>query len=230
MAKILVVDDNEEAAASLQTVLSREGYLVDTVADGAEAVALLKDYDYDLIVLDWNLPGHSGPEVCRIYRSAGGVSPIIMLTGNSTENDKEFGLDSGADDYLTKPYSLKEFLARARALLRRRVVSTAKKLKVGNLMLDTASKLAFRDGAEIKLVPKEYMLLEFFMKHPDQVFSSEQILARLWHTDSESSTDALRTTLSRLRQKIAVPGEDSLIETVTGFGFKMRGNARQMVD
>jgi DNA-binding response OmpR family regulator len=221
MTKILVAEDNIESAEYIKTLLSMESYMVDVVHSGHDADLQLKGYQYDLIILDWNMPGKSGPEVCRNYRSANGVAPVLMLTANASENEKEFGLDSGADDYLTKPYSLKELLARIRALLRRtnRVVNSS--LKVNDIELKPDSAQVFRKGVEIKLLPKEFALLEFFMRHPDQVFTSEQLLQRIWHTDSDVSTDALRSAMARLRKKLDAAGDEAVIETVHGFGFRL---------
>jgi two-component system, OmpR family, manganese sensing response regulator len=221
MAKVLLVEDNHETSAYIEKILSRESHMVEAVANGEEACFRLKHYEYDVIVLDWNLPGSTGPEICQTYRAGKGMAPILMLTGNCSDDEKAFGLDSGADDYLTKPFSLKELAARVRALLRRVGGQMNETLKVDGIELNIASRLALRHGVTVHLLPKEYSLLEFFMRHTNQVFSSQQLLERVWHTDSETGTDALRSTLSRLRQKLDAGNQQSVIETVHGFGFRM---------
>ena len=224
MYKILIIEDNQETRDFVTEILSIEQYLVDTVGNGSEGAVRLRDYDYDLIIVDWNLPGQTGPEICKAYRNQNGTSPILMLTGNDSEDDKAFGLDCGADDYLTKPFSLKELLARVRALLRRTnrtSQQSSKSLKVRQLVLDVDNFVLTKNGVEIKLLPKEFALIEFFMRNPNKVFSSQQLLHRVWQTDSESGSSALRTTLSRLRAKLEAE-DDSFIETVHGVGFRLR--------
>jgi len=222
MSKVLVVEDNPETASYIEEVLKLDAHMVDLVSNGSEAAFRLKGCDYDLIILDWNLPGQSGPEICKAYRNASGSAPVLMLTANTTDDDKEFGLDSGADDYLTKPFSLKEFKARVRALLRR----SSKQpplgiLKYRDIELDPGAFRVTKAGIEIKLLPKEFALLEFFIRNPNRAFSSEQILQRVWHTDSDAGTNALRSTLRRLRQKLGDDGDNSMIVTIAGVGFRL---------
>jgi OmpR-family two-component system manganese-sensing response regulator len=223
MPKILLVEDNEENATFLKELLLGERYLVDHIDDGQTALLQLQCAEYDLLILDWQLPRVSGIEICKQYRASGGKSPVIMLTGKMTDVDKETGLDAGADDYLTKPYSLKELLARLRALLRRVSLQQEAKLVVADVEMDTANFLVTKGGVEIPLLPKEFALLEFFMRNTNKVFSSETLLQRVWDTDSEASTNALRSAMRRLRQKMGEDGDNSIIENIHGVGYRMRG-------
>lgn len=218
MAKILLVEDNEDLANSVRTFLLFEHHSVEHINNGQTASEHLRAFQYDLILLDWNLPGKTGIEIVKRFRELGGNTPVLMLTGHDTVDEKEQGLDSGADDYLTKPFQMKELGARVRALLRRpAAVSNTNLLEAGNIVIDTQKYRVTLSGEPINLVPREFQLLEFFMRHPNQVFSSEALLARVWPSDSEASTEALRTALKRLRKK--VDPEGNLIRTVHGVGY-----------
>lgn len=221
MAKILLVEDDLDLAGRIIEWLQFEKHAVESVTDGREASDLVKFYKYELLILDWNLPGKSGLEICKEHRAAGGTTPVLILTGRGEIEEKEAGLDSGADDYLTKPFHMKELSARVRALLRRasRVQQTV--IQVGSLELDTNSHTVTQEGKELQLLPKEFALLEFFMRHPDEVFSPEALLDRIWSTSSESSTDTIYTYIKTLRKKIAKDGEKSPIRTVHGIGYKL---------
>jgi DNA-binding response OmpR family regulator len=225
MPKILLVEDNPEQSAFVEELLKGERYLVDIVDDGQAAILQLKCAEYDLIILDWQLPKLSGVEVCRQYRANGGVAPVIMLTGKMTDADKETGLDAGCDDYLTKPFSMRELLARIRAHLRRASYQQETVLVMHGIRLDAGNFNVTKDGEEITLLPKEFALLEFFMRNPDRVFSSDALIRRIWDTDSESSTNALRSALRRLRQRLGEDGENSIIENIHGVGYRMRSDA-----
>lgn len=224
MPKILLVEDNQEQSAFIEELLKGERYLVDIVDDGQKALLQLKCAEYDLIILDWQLPKLSGVEICRQYRADGGTAPVIMLTGKMTDADKETGLDAGSDDYLTKPFSMRELLARIRAHLRRASSQKETVLAMHGIKLDAGNFNVTKDGEELSLLPKEFALLEFFMRNPDRVFSSEALIRRIWDTDSESSTNALRSALRRLRQKLGEDGENSIIENIHGVGYRMRSN------
>ncbi len=225
MAKILIVDDDKELASMVQSWLESEHHVVETIHDGAEALMQLGVTQYDVIVLDWDLPGLPGVEVCKRFRSQKGVTPIIMLTGKKSIEEKESGLDSGADDYLTKPFNVKELSARLRAILRRPQALVNELLKVGDIVLDSSKYRVTKAGKEIHLVPKDFALLEFFMRHPDQVFSTDAILQRVWHSDSESTSDAIRTSVKRIRQKLDGGSDDStsIIENIPKVGYRLRG-------
>lgn len=217
MTKILIVDDDKGLADLVEQTLSHENYSVEIAYDGREAREKFQIADLDLIILDWQLPDSSGIGLLQEYRLANGQLPVIMLTGKDAVEDKETGLDSGADDYLTKPFSAKELSARVRALLRRPADVLSNDLNVGEFWLDRKTqKVRFR-GQSAKLLPKEFQLLEFLMRHPNQVFSAEELLNRVWSSESESTLEATKSTVKRLRKKIDPEGE--VIRTVHGVGF-----------
>lgn len=224
MAKILLVEDDWELSNSCKDWLAHELHVVETLVDGKEAAHRLKMYKYDVIVLDWDLPSLSGLDVCQQYRADGGAVPILMMTGKDTIDDKTKGLDSGADDYITKPFHLRELSARIRALLRRPSIALGSKLKVGTLELDPQLRQVFMDGNEIQLLPREFALLEFLMRHQGEVFSPEHLLNRVWSSESESSINTVYTYIKTLRRKISQDGVDSPIVNVHGVGYKLMGD------
>lgn len=221
MAKILLVEDDRNLAITVKDWLEFEHHLVEAVEVGTEALELAQSYQYDLIILDIELPKMNGLEVCKNYRQGGGQAPILMLTGRGSIPDKETGLDAGADDYLTKPFHLKELSARVRALLRRPGQVAGNTLKAGNLVLDTTSYKVLKDGQEIHLPRMEFALLEFLMRHQGQVFSTEALLDRVWTSDSEKSPETIRTSVKKLRSKIDTDGQPSIIRNVHGVGYKL---------
>ena len=222
MAKILIVEDDSHLLSDVVDWLEFEQHTVESVGDGKEADERLKFYKYDLVVLDWELPSMHGIEVCKRYRAGGGLTPILMLTGKGHINEKEQGLDAGADDYLTKPFHLKELSARIRALLRRPATMTGAVLEVAGLKLDTNTKKLAKNDREISLTPKEYALLEFFMKHPNEVFSQEALLERVWSSESESSVFSVYTAVKSLRKKISDGDEKKCaLATVHGLGYRL---------
>lgn len=222
MAKILIVEDDVELTAMIAEWLSFERHIVEVVHNGRDGTDRLRNCQYDVIILDWALPDLTGLEICRIYRGEQGTTPIIMLTGRGSVGDKEMGLDSGADDYLTKPFNMKELSARIRALLRRSTQQPSNVLKAGELVVDPGKYKVLKAGQEITLLPREFALLEFFMRHPDEVFSAEALLQRVWHSESEATSDALRTCIKRLRQKIDVDNENSIIQTIPRVGYRLK--------
>ncbi len=221
MAKILLVEDEPDIADLIIAWLKNEHHTIEYAPNGEDATSLLTIYQFDVIIMDWMLPGVSGVEVCSTFRSRGGTTPILMLTAKKHVDEKSAGLDAGADDYLTKPFELKELSARIRALLRRPTTFSGTVLKVGPLVMDTATYKVSRVNEEISLLPKEFALLEFFMRHPNQVFSAEALLDRVWTSDSEASPETIRTYIKRLRKKIDEEGKPSLLNTVHGVGYKM---------
>jgi DNA-binding response OmpR family regulator len=224
MAKILFVEDDTGLADMVVEWLTCERHAVELIEDGTNGQDRLKYGGYDLAILDWKLPGITGLDICKQHRSEGGKTPIIMLTGNDKVSDKETGLDSGADDYLTKPFSVKELSARIRALLRRPASMPSNVLTMRNLVLDPNKHRVTIDGAEVHLLPKEFVLLEFFMRHPDEIFSSEALLRRVWHSDSEATPEAVRTCLKRLRRRIdaSEDEEQSFIQTIPRLGYRLK--------
>jgi DNA-binding response OmpR family regulator len=221
MAKIVVVEDDKDLVNLIKGILSVERHTIDSVHDGHEALAIIQMHPYDLVILDWMLPGRTGTEICKDYRARGGAAPILMLTAKSTIDDRAEGLDSGADDYLTKPFHPKELSARVRALLRRPQAVMAKTLKAADIELDPVQIKVFKAGKDIHLLPKEFALLELFLRYPTQVFSAEALLDRVWNTDSSASLDTVRTYIKTLRKKIDTNPKDSLIRTVHGVGYSL---------
>jgi len=221
MAKVLVVEDDVTLQRMICDWLALEHYNVEQAFDGNDASEKLRFYQYDVVILDWQLPGSSGIEVVRQFRSAGGKTPVLMLTGKSTIPDKEEGFDSGADDYLTKPFHMKELSARLRALLRRPSSLVSEVLQVGPLKMDRRNHVVQMGEDKVDLKPTEYALLEFLMRHPGQVFSAEALLDRVWSSQSDATVDALTTCIKRLRKKIIVEGQEPLIKTVYGVGYKL---------
>jgi DNA-binding response OmpR family regulator len=219
LAKVLVVEDDLSLCNAINDYLALDHHKTEIVNDGEEAIQRLKLYGYDLIILDWELPKASGVEILRDFRSRGGTTPVIMLTGRSSISDKEAGLDTGADDYLTKPFHAKELQARVRALLRRPQMLSGTTLKVGHLSLDTGNYQVKRGNAEIRLLPKEFTLLEFMMRHPGRVFAADALLNHVWSDESDSTPGALTTCMGRLRKKIDIEGQPSMIRTVHGVGY-----------
>ncbi len=192
MAKILVVEDETRLCELISDGPEAEGYIVETALNGLDAENLLKLSSYDLLILDWNLPGMTGIELCKNYREAGGMARILMLTGKSAIEDRASGLDSGADDYLTKPFDMREVSARVRALMRRPDEVKAAVIKYRGLELNSKSHQVSRNGVPIELFPKEFALLEFFMRNQGEAFSLEALQKRLWPSESESSPETLR--------------------------------------
>jgi DNA-binding response OmpR family regulator len=226
MAKILVVEDNPDISATIKTFLVFERHVADIIDNGADALNHLKTFPYDLIILDWELPGLSGVEVCKEFRNRRGLTPILMLTGKSLVSEKEIAFNFGADDYLTKPFDVRELGARIRALLRRppQMVATAAAIEAGNLKVDLGKHEVTVNDVPIDLGPREFQLLEFLLSHPDQVFSPDDLLNRVWSAESEATTEALRTAMKRLRKK--VDPEGTIIENVHGVGYILKSSKR----
>jgi two-component system, OmpR family, copper resistance phosphate regulon response regulator CusR len=224
MAKILLVEDNLDLATIVADSLRAERHTVESVADGKVALDYLLIAEFELVLMDWNLPGLSGIEIIKQYRASGGKAPIIMLTGKSSINDKEQGYDVGADDYLPKPFDTRELILKIRALLRRLPASYSEVLRVGDLELDPSKFKLTRAGQNIHLTPKDFALLEFLMRHPGEVFASDQLIARVWDFDSEASNEALRVAIRRIRKAIDTSESpaDSLIENVARVGYRLR--------
>lgn len=220
MAKVLLVDDdNNLTTAVVDWLTSLENHIVDVIGDGQEASDTLDMVAFDLIILDWDLPRVSGIEILKHFRSMGKTTPVLMLTGHGSVTDKESCFDFGADDYLTKPFHIRELAARVRALLRRPTALSSNILKADKIALDPSSFLVTRDGQPIVLSKLEFAVLEFFMRHPNEVFSPDALLERVWPLDSERSPEGVRTLLKKLRGKIDY-SEVSLIQNVHGRGYK----------
>ena len=220
--RILLVDDETELSEPLSRILLQEGYEVDVADNGAAGVELALQDRYDLLILDWMLPHKSGLEICREVRSHSLATPVLFLTAKDTIDDRVDGLDAGADDYLVKPFELRELLARVRALLRRSTLETPEcdRLKIADLELDIEDRLAYRSGKAISLSEKEIELLTFFMQHPDRLLTHEEIYSYLWQADEQPSSNVLAALVRLLRRKIEVKGETQLIHTVYGKGYR----------
>ncbi len=221
VAKILIVEDDESLSRMVSEWLVGEHHHVECSFDGADALEKLQYYEFDMIILDLNLPTMGGIKILKEFRASGKLTPVLILTGQDKIEDKELGLDTGADDYLTKPFHMKELSARVRAVLRRPSSYAGDKLTAGGLELTPGTHSVKVNGNEISLLPKEFALLEFLMRHPDQVFSADALLNRVWASASDSSIDALTTCVKRLRKKIDVDGSPSFIKTVHGVGYKL---------
>jgi DNA-binding response OmpR family regulator len=221
LSKVLIVEDDISIANVVKDALSDNKYNVDMVHNGADARAYLSSVQYDLIIFDWQLPDCSGIELCNEFRAGGGAAPVLFLTGRNTVPDRITGLDSGADDYLTKPFDVRELLSRVRALLRRPPSVTYKTIKTRNIELDPVNHTVTMAGGELKLYPKEFSLLELFMRSPQRVFSPDDLLSKVWPTDSDASIETVRTTILRLRQKVEADPENPLIRTIRGVGYRL---------
>ncbi|MFP4297406.1 MAG: two-component system response regulator RppA [Spirulinaceae cyanobacterium] len=225
---ILLVDDEAELTDPLRQVLSNEGYQVDVADRGIVGQALALTKDYDLLILDWMMPQVSGLEICRELRRQGKTTPILFLTAKDTIDDRVLGLDAGADDYLVKPFELRELLARARALLRRspnlETPPQAQRLQVADLEFDPENQIAYRQYRSIELSEKESKLLAYFMQNPGQLLSHEQIHEHLWGDRPQPSSNVLAALVRLLRRKIEQTGEVPLIQTVYGRGYRFGKN------
>lgn len=221
MAKIILIEDDSYLAASIADMLELRGHRVEVVGDGEDGLHCLKSYGYDLAIIDWQLPGISGDQICQAYRIGGGKAPILMLTSKSSESDKVAGLDAGADDYLAKPFGAQELTARVRALLRRSAGFFADEVQSGALRLDSAARTATVHDRTTKLQPTEYALLEFLMRHPHTHFTTEQLLSHVWRDSAEVSSEALRTCIKKIRRKLDEPGQPSIIECNKGWGYRL---------
>ena len=224
MKKILLVEDESKIANAVARGLKYEGFEVSIASDGEEALILGKDEEFDCIVLDRMLPLKEGVEVCKELRESNIKTPIIMLTAKSGVNDKIEGLDAGADDYLAKPFSLDELLARIRALLRRPNVILNEEIKVGDLVLNTTTFEAKRNGKTIILSKKEYDLLEYLMRNANKTISKEKIINHVWDFDSDILPNTVEVYMGYLRNKIDKPFKDKkMLQPVREFRYKIEG-------
>lgn len=223
MMQILLVDDETELTTPLARVLTAEGYQVDVANNGVKGEELAQNHRYNLLILDWLMPEKSGLELCQNLRSRGDQTPVLFLTAKDTVDDRVQGLDVGADDYIIKPFELREFLARVRALLRRSAEeenTVSSHLKLYDLELDINNQLAYRSGRMIELSERETQLLSYFMQYPEQLLTHQQIYQHLWGEDSTPSSNVLAALVRLLRRKIEAPGETPLIHTVYGKGYR----------
>ena len=222
--KILVIEDQEKLAQLLKKGLKQKGFNVDYVTDGEEGQKRIELYhkDYDLILLDLMLPKRSGFEVCKNVRSVGITTPILVLTAKDDVADKVALLDSGADDYLVKPFAFKELVSRINAILRRPKISYQEELKVGDLNLNPQTRKVSYKNKELNLTLKEFNILEYLMQHPNQVINREQLIMNNWDFDVDSLNNIVDVYINRLRNKIDERREGEVIETVRGIGYRLK--------
>ena len=225
--RILVVEDNHRLSSSLEMNLAHEGYRVDTAYDGQEGQDLAELTPYDLIILDILLPRKDGLEVCRELRRRRIQTPILLLTGRDSVDDRVQGLGCGADDYLVKPFAMRELLARLRALLRRQQPYNNGCLEIGDLVIDPVAHTVERAGCLIDLTPREYALLEYLMSHPNQVVTRDMIEQNIWNYEFECESNVIDVYVRRLRRKIDDPFSPPLLHTIRGVGYRLTPPARK---
>jgi len=219
--RLLLVEDDRKAARVLAKGLREEGWVVDVAATGEAGDELASVTDYDVIVLDWLLPDGDGLHVCRDLRARGITTPIVMLTARDAVEDRVAGLNSGADDYLTKPFAFTELLARIQAVLRRSAVTRSVVLRVADLTLDPASHRVTRGGIPISLTPKEYAILEVLLRHVGHVVTRAQLAERVWEVEPDALTNLVDVHVSHLRRKIDRERTPPLVHTVRGYGYRV---------
>jgi two-component system, OmpR family, response regulator len=217
--RILVVEDEEKMARALRRGLESEGYSVEAVGTGADAVFWATETEFDAIVLDVMLPGFDGYEVCRRLRSADNFTPVLMLTSRGAVEDRIAGLDSGADDYLIKPFAFGELLARLRALLRRGPAERTPQIVCGDIVIDPASHSVTRAGVDVNLSPREFALLEYLASHPGEVMRRRDIIDHVWEWDYDGMSNIVDVYIGYLRKKLETPFRSRVIKSVRGVGY-----------
>ncbi len=220
--RVLVVEDERRLAGIIKRGLLEEGYSVDNAYDGEEAQYMAENTHYDAMVLDVMLPRKDGVTVCKDLRSKNVNTPILMLTAKDTLDDRIKGLDSGADDYQTKPFAFSELLARVRALMRREALPKSQKLQVGNLTMDTLSREVWRGTRKVDLTTKEYSMLEYFMRHPNMVLTRTMLEENVWDYAFDGVSNIVDVYVRRLRLKLEQDGEAAVIDTVRGAGYRLK--------
>ncbi len=225
--RILVIEDNHRLSQSLQMNLAHEGYSVDAAYDGQEGQDIAELTPYDLIILDILLPRKDGLEVCRELRRRRIHIPILLLTARDSVDDRVQGLDCGADDYLAKPFAMRELLARLRALLRRQQPYKNGRLEIGDLMIDPVTHSVEREGRSIDLTPREFALLEYLVYHSNQVVTREMIEQHIWNYDFECESNVIDVYIRRLRRKIDDPFTTKLLTTIRGIGYRLTPPPRE---
>lgn len=221
--RVLVVEDEPKTRESIAEALQMEGSTVTTASRGREMIALLEDQAFDLVILDWMLPGRDGLELVRHLRSRGAQTPVLMLTARDGVKDRVTGLETGADDYMTKPFAVTELIARCRALLRRPILSTGEFLRCQDLQLDTRARIAQRNGEKIALTPREVDVLEYLLRYQGQVVSREMLEREIWRQSHRftSLDNVIDVQMMRLRRKVDGDRPDKLIHTLRGVGYRL---------
>jgi DNA-binding response OmpR family regulator len=220
--KILIVEDEVKLADAIKAGLQHQGFLADVVYDGEDGYHYASGSEYDLILLDWMLPSMDGIEVCRKLREDGCLTPIIMLTARDGVKDRVEGLNTGADDYLVKPFAFSELTARINSLARRTRNGGAPKYKIGDVALDPVAKVATKQSKPLRLSAKEFQLLEYFLQNQNIVLSKEKLIASVWDYDADILPNTVEAFVGALRRKIDSKSQESYIETIRGMGYKMR--------
>ncbi|MBI2410116.1 response regulator transcription factor [Candidatus Kaiserbacteria bacterium] len=225
--KLLLIEDEPQIANLLKAGLEREGYAADWVADGVGGEKRIELYhaDYDLVILDLMLPGKDGLEICKSVRAKGITVPILVLTAKSYVDDKVTALDSGADDYLTKPFDFKELLSRIRTLMRRPKEKLTTELRSGGIVLNPVSRKVFLDGKEIKLTLKEFGILEYLMRYPNKVVTRDDVLFNVWDFHFDSFSNVVDVHINHLRKKINNKKRGNFLETIRGVGYRINSTA-----
>lgn len=221
-ATILLVEDEERLARFIELELSSEGYSISVAHDGFTGLTMARESTPDLLILDWMMPGMTGLEVCRRLRATGSKVPVILLTAKDEVSDRVAGLDAGADDYVVKPFSIEELLARVRAHLRRNHEENPDLLQFADLALNRSTREVFRNGRSIEFTAKEFELLDYLLSHPRQVITRDQILEKVWGYDFMGDSNIIEVYVRYLRLKLEEKGEKRLIQTVRGVGYVLR--------
>ncbi|MBX9669076.1 MAG: response regulator transcription factor [Candidatus Obscuribacterales bacterium] len=223
MSKVLIIEDDKILSALVKQALMSQRYTVDISYDGEEGLEMLLSNQYACAIVDWEVPNLIGPEICRTYRQRGGNTPIIMLTRRTRTAEKVVGFDSGADDYLPKPFDMEELYARLRGLMRRPAEIKTQIVRVGELIVDRDRRSASVAGKELELTKKEFLMLELLVSNPGRLFSPESIIDGVWSLDDEITVWAVRSNIARIRSKIAAMDENcaAMIKTIYGQGYKI---------
>lgn len=223
--KVLIVEDEKKIASFLKNGLKQERYLVETATDGNEALEMAMNNHYDAILLDIMLPGLNGLEVLKTIRANNISTPVIIVSALGATDERVFGLDAGADDYIAKPFSFDELTARLRAVLRRSSKNKSTKIKAGEVTLDTVTHLAYRDNKEIELTTKEYALLEYMMRNKNKILSRNSITQNVWKSDYDPDSNVIDVYIKKIRSKIEKPGTRPSIQSVRGVGYRLRDDS-----
>ncbi len=222
MAKFLIIEDDDELATTVAACLRSELHQVAVTTSGVEGLEKALAEKFDALILDLGLPDIDGLSICKQLREEGNTVPILILTGKNQINDRIIGLDLGADDYMTKPFSARELSARLRAMLRRPKALLENVIGIGNIILDLTAHRVLKNGVVVTLSPIDYALLEFLLRNPRRVFSSEELLASVWASDKPPSDNAVRSAVKRLRQALDDEDAESVIETVSKSGYRLK--------
>ena len=221
MAKILVIEDDADLSEMIGDALEPVSHVLEFASDGTTGMQLLESFGFDLIILDWMLPGMTGPEICAAFRRNGGRTPVLMLTGRKAIGDVETGLDAGADDYLTKPFESRELIARVKSLLRRPPSYSGDEIRFGDLCMFPALQQVIAAGTTLVLHPREFALLKYLIHNPNVVFSHETLLNHVWPSEDEATINGLRACIRRIRHQMETSGCKCKIASVYGTGYRL---------